>query len=476
MRLRINLTLIFVVLAVEKNGNEVGICYVRNQVQYNVEKNDFDIDLKEWRWLWISAKSLSKALDRNKLGTCLFTDAPERVVSYAIEQLEKNESWKQASQVFRINDENKKITTANELFDIIKSYENDELALAQRIQSLGLEKEYREIIESKLGSASKKMIKSRLSRIRFFSMAPFRITLFVDDDVLFCPNKDLAIQLQSLNTQDHLIRIAEHETSFPKYIDRHVQKQFDRIKSCSQPFYSNDQLKNNPLLGRLITQQCWNQSAFLEKELIDLQAGAIFLPGKNNSASLAFTNDWTREYLKYWHTIVIHFSSSHLVKNKFQDQPPLDRIAQLKIYSSNYTNFLPYNTTVSSSKWSLAPLPPELNGRFLTKGSIHHIGAVLLGPLTLLHSTGFIGAFHSQYPSSDILHYYQTNICAPLNSILTPRYVKGNAAKILLHAARQSPLGNMISSDEILLIAPILQNTSSVRSLLNDGLTTANSK
>ena len=373
----------------------VGVCWTRNQVVFDLLAPDYGVIREEWTQVFASFLSLRAAVS-DEVRSCLFTDAPGRVVRSAMDSFFDERVGFFDSIL--LEDE-------FELFvdRVIKKKLNLEKAWLRIEASLNMSSPSR---GSRIAWSPIERFITRVKRIWNYARAPFTATSFLDDDTVFCPSPTFfqdTLRIVTENTKS--VRIVEHQVSTA---DRKIPKlasKLNNLSVCHDPFSPN----------------CWPAScdSFLAPEPIGdhlwLQGGAILLAGSTItedkhgfSSAQAFAFDFITHYLTRWGFIKDekHFGA---------DQPPLGDLARKKCFNATATTKkkVPDDAT-TSSRWALAGLPANFNVRFFRGDGP---GAVS-GPIFVLHDHFFARQVHRP-DFLDAPH----GLCAIINHDQGPRLV-----------------------------------------------------
>ena len=159
----------------------VGVCWTRNEVPTTTP-----LDVEPWREVRASAVTL-RAFHPN-LATCLFTDAPAATVDAAMAEL---------GQRFRRSERSDRAYPRGRLFTRIVA--QADFGVMGAYAGFGRLAARNATLAAAAGPRSHSAwskIRSRLMRVHNVKRSPFSLTLFVDDDTVWCPHThDLAARL-----------------------------------------------------------------------------------------------------------------------------------------------------------------------------------------------------------------------------------------------------------------------------------------
>lgn len=316
--------LLVLAAAAQAKHAKAGVCYTRNQVRYDMSRADYGTDATQWKQVSTSVRSLRTF--NPELATCLFTEAPHRVVNHVM----KNGS----------------------LFDVVETQPD----LDDVLESIDLADQWRRLValvpkrEARHSDSLLDMMASRLKRIHNYGRAPFDTTLFVDDDTVFCPDRHLSSRLRGFAGAD--VRFVEMGLSKPDR-SRLVVEQ-DRLGRCG----------DNWTCAYSSHQRCeWFQES---EKGPSLQGGAVLV--KRGAKARSFARAWMVEYLELWTNALASANVTHMRIGT--DQKPLDRIVKRACDDPDAAPF------------EVGALPPNFNARFLTTKWT----GLVAGPVVVLHS------------------------------------------------------------------------------------------
>lgn len=338
-----------------------GVCYTRNQVRYDMNKAHYGTEATQWMQVSASVRSLRTF--NPSIATCLFTEAPHRVVNHVLSN--------------------------GSLFDVVET----QPVLDDVLESMGLADQWRRLRELVLRRAGRAdslldLMSSRLKRIHNYGRAPFDATLYVDDDTVFCPDRDLAARLRGFTGAD--VRFVEMGLSKPLRSRLSVEQ--DRLGRCG----------DNWTCAYASHQGCeWFQNSTNGPLL---QGGAVLVTRGQNAK--AFARAWIVEYLDLWTNAVA--SATNLTHMRVgTDQKPLDRIVRRACDDPD------------ASPFQAGALPPNFNARFLAEKWT----GLVAGPVVVLHS-------HAYGTWGELRDFFRRigALCATLNAHSRPRFISMNGS------------------------------------------------
>ena len=385
----------------------VGVCWTRNHVLYDLARPDFGVVADHWIQLHASALSV-KGLPR-EVRTCLFTDAPGRVVRFAMNSFQRSPKEEALFDTILLEDD---------LETFIENVVDRKLGLGdvwRRIES-GLQN----VTEghSNIASGPVERFVTRMKRIYNYGRAPFTATLFLDDDTVFCPSMSFIKDTLAL-VDDKTVRIVEHHVSSGDHPPN--PQLIQRLQDCGDDPFSF---------------KCWPASCesfyprYPASKNLQLQGGAILVRGGSSSVASKFAIEFLTEYLTKWS------NATKTEKRLGSDQPPLGDLARRRCAETK-------------SNWTLAGLPANYNVRFFRGGQ----PGVLSGPVFILHDHFF--ARYSHEPAFfDVLH----GLCHVINANLGPRLVNIEPLRNILRFNTSS----VLNSSSFATVTPFRESSSDV--------------
>lgn len=245
----------------------VGVCWTRNRVGWRPPKarhNETHIHLSssKLRNLVLSAASLKRQWD---VATCLFTDLPPPLLEQAVHgvRLKAGGEW----------------TRSLKLFDVVLNDTRDKYVAS-------LDGTFQ-----KWAGTAGTLVNSRLGRIGNLARSPFDVTLFVDDDTLFCPAVDL---LKDLRAVAALPSVAVRAHPF----DIHTKSaKLKYAHECAWAATKHARRNGNvSLVGEEI--RCFDEHAPSSQYCSGAQGGAILVDKRADINS--FVDAWLASYVKLY--------------------------------------------------------------------------------------------------------------------------------------------------------------------------------
>ena len=186
-----------------KAETDTGICYTRNLV-------DKHAPTALWAELHASAATLRLA-NHNGIRSCLFTDAPRADVDEAMRRWSsKRPSLAIAHSLAKYG----AAATNGSLFDLVLPTSDPLKLVRARRDAAEFERlfAHTRTMSFRDKSTLERKLLSRVGRILNLARAPFTVTLFLDDDTVFCPSASNGRFLP-------LAASASTRSRFPRHID-----------------------------------------------------------------------------------------------------------------------------------------------------------------------------------------------------------------------------------------------------------------
>lgn len=361
------LSVLFRLVVGKKNETEdVGVCWTRNNVIID------DGNIVKGQWIQLKASLLTLRRQPEKIRTCLFTDAPKDLVPVDVDHVIEEKSL----QMFLHHVIDKDLGMLEMWHEIEKHTEKN--ATAKLVAK----------------AAGRNLFITRMKRIYNFGRSPFHLTLFLDDDTVFCKTPTFLGALRNLSyTRRRLhvhmprtvIRIAEQKLV-------HSENDIESFREC---------LRSG--------EYCWPPTceSFFPGETpqhLALQGGAVVVEkGADDKKGPAhFAEALLRSYLQRWGTTP--------QDPRFgMDQPPFDALVESLCGRSDERN-----STELDDYFTFAGLPPNYNVRWFGKTGY------LDGAVFVLHTHFFSRHFHDDDDPQDFLNVVD-GMCNQMNSDLGPR-------------------------------------------------------
>ena len=418
----------------------VGVCWTRNEIRPGADP------LEPWRELRASATTFRHA--HPDIATCLFTSAAKRDAEAGVAALDLKYGPLHGGEV-----KGKLFThvVAQDDLSVLNTYAGF-ARVAKRQDDLRRSKAVR------LDSLWTKFM-SRLMRIHNLARSPFDLTLFADDDTVWCPSGDLAARLRALGDP---AAGAPRGADSPRPDVRFVP-QASAKGNVDDARLEAERLRETAACARALGDGawvfCWDAGAAARQAIAEnepppaarprcpslsadlathsqrLQGGAIF--ARRSPRLDVFARDWIERFLRLYGDELEKTPDAY-GEGLGSDQPPLrllvkDRCGAEAVYNG--------------SRWDVGALPAAYNGRFLVlsirdggfdvkttasraklKAPSAWAGAVA-GPLEMLHSHG-----HAKWQEHHPGLLLQTDaVCAALNADLGVRTLQDGATTGSVH-------------------------------------------
>lgn len=328
------------------------------------------VDVEPWREVRASAVTLRHF--HPALATCLFTDAPVRLVEEAMVELGKR---------FRRSESRVPYPGPRGLFDRVVPQRG--LGVLAASAAFGRIAARNATLQGVAGPRSRSAwtkIRSRLMRVYNIKMAPFAVTLFVDDDTVFCPTaSSLGPALAALGAGRPDVRFVPQAVAKGKIDDaREEASRLAATAACAAKlgdylacWDGGGAFRAAAAAGDSApspsTAICPSLASETSSRKQRLQGGAVL--ARRGGRLDDFIDAWIAEYLATY-ARDLDAEAADAIEGLGSDQPPLREVVAERCLRGS----------TDRGDWVVGALPANYNARFVSLPSKGFVSTKVVGP------------------------------------------------------------------------------------------------